>query len=94
MPDFLREKVPLVNIGRTDRSTAPDFDFFEPRYDHPEFQKAFRELNELLAAEFDGNPLIEFMDLMMYGFWGEGHTNDPAESLPGLSHRRTHFRAR
>ncbi|MGH7993622.1 MAG: hypothetical protein ACREDQ_08905, partial [Limisphaerales bacterium] len=27
-----------------------------------------------LAAELDGNPLVEFMDLMMYGFWGEGHT--------------------
>jgi len=30
----------------------------------------------LLAAEFDNNPLMEFIDLMMYGFWGEGHTND------------------
>jgi hypothetical protein len=27
-----------------------------------------------LAAEFDGNPLIEFIDTFMYGFWGEGHT--------------------
>ena len=29
------------------------------KWDHPEFQKAFAELNGLLAAEFDGNPLIE-----------------------------------
>jgi hypothetical protein len=28
----------------------------------------------LLAAEFDGNPQVEFMDTFMYGFWGEGHT--------------------
>ena len=27
-----------------------------------------------LAAEFDGNPSIEFIDTFMYGFWGEGHT--------------------
>ena len=27
-----------------------------------------------LAAEFNGHPQIEFMDTMMYGFWGEGHT--------------------
>jgi hypothetical protein len=76
MPDFVREKVPLFNIGRKSKERKTDFDFFEPQYDHPEFQKAFHELTELLAAEFDGHPLMEFMDLMMYGFWGEGHTND------------------
>jgi hypothetical protein len=54
----------------------------EPRYDHPEFQRAFRELNGLLAAELDGNPLVEFMDLMMYGFWGEGHTSDWRSPFP------------
>ncbi len=74
MPDFLREKIPLANIGRVARRY--EHDLLEPRYDHPEFQKAFRELNELLAAEFDNNPLMEFVDLMQYGFWGEGHTSD------------------
>ncbi len=82
VPDFLKEKIPFANIGRRSREHRVDFDFFEPRYDHPEFQTAFRELNELLAAEFDSNPLIEFMDLMMYGFWGEGHTNDLPNPFP------------
>lgn len=53
-PDFLRAKVPLVKIGRDrgeGRQRPQDWDYVEPRYDHPEFQKAFRELNELLAAE-------------------------------------------
>ena len=27
-----------------------------------------------MAAESNGNPLIEFIDTFMYGFWGEGHT--------------------
>jgi hypothetical protein len=76
MPDFVREKVPLFNIGRRSKEGDSDFDFYEPQYDHPEFQKAFRGLTELLAAEFDNHPLVEFMDLMMYGFWGEGHTSD------------------
>jgi hypothetical protein len=79
MPDFLQEKIPVVNVGR---GRGSDFDFREPRYDHPEFQKAFQELNELLAAEFDNNPLFEFMDLMMYGFWGEGHTSDVSNPFP------------
>ena len=39
-------------------------------------------MNELLAAEFDGNPLIEWVDLMQYGFWGEGHTSDYPSPFP------------
>ena len=39
-------------------------------------------LNELLAAEFDGHAQVEFVDLMMYGFWGEGHTSDLAGPFP------------
>jgi hypothetical protein len=76
LPDFLQKQVPLVKIGKTYNT---NYEFVEPRYDHPVFQKAFGELNELLVAEFDNNPLMEFVDLMMYGFWGEGHTSN----LPG-----------
>jgi hypothetical protein len=92
LPDFVREKVPLVNIGHRSAARQADFDFFEPRYDHPEFQKAFRELNELLVAEFDGNPLMEFVDIMMYGFWGEGHTSDLPNPFPRLPHGREDLR--
>jgi hypothetical protein len=47
---------------------------FEPRYDDPFFQSAFDELVELLAAQYDGHPQVEYVDTAMYGFWGEGHT--------------------
>jgi hypothetical protein len=79
LPDFLQAKIPLVTIRRP---VAGSPDRVEPRYDHPEFRRAFRELNELLAASLDANPLVEFMDLMMYGFWGEGHTSDYASPIP------------
>ncbi|HEX4488808.1 MAG TPA: hypothetical protein VH088_21205 [Terriglobales bacterium] len=78
LPQFLREKIPLVNIGPTKKGGQ----YREPRYDHPEFQKAFAELNDLLAAEFEGNPLLEWMDLMQYGFWGEGHTGALPSPFP------------
>jgi hypothetical protein len=80
MPDFVQAKVPVVPIGRL--PSYGDFDFREPRYDHPEFQKAFRDLIELLAAEFDSNPMIEWMDLMQYGFWGESHTGGLRTPFP------------
>ncbi len=79
LPDFLQEKVPLVKIGKTYGSSH---EFVEPRYDHPAFQSAFREVNELLATEFDSNPLMEYVDLMMYGFWGEGHTSNLPNPFP------------
>jgi len=82
LPDFLHDKVPIVNIGHKSKEHHTSFDFYEPRYDSPEFQKAFTELNELLAAKFEGNPQLEYMDLMMYGFWGEGHTNDLPNPFP------------
>lgn len=80
LPEFLRSRIPLVTIGSLARhGNVP---YVEPRYDHPEFRKAFSELNQLLAAEFDGNPLIEWMDLMQYGFWGEGHTGELPNPFP------------
>lgn len=82
MPDFLKGKVPIVNIGHKSKEHHVNFDFYEPRYDATEFLKAFTELNELLATRFDSNPLMEYMDLMMYGFWGEAHTNDLPNPFP------------
>ena len=83
LPDFVREQVPLVPIGKMHyRGRATEF--VEPRYDHPAFQRAFRELNELLAAKFDGDPLLEWMDLMQYGFWGESHTNNLPNPFPNF----------
>ena len=73
LPDFVLQKVPMVKLaGEWRRNQKRSFE--EPRYDHPAFQDAFKELNGMLAAELNGNPQIEFMDTFLYGFWGEGHT--------------------
>ena len=54
LPQFLIPRVPLVKIGPIPRK--PDAQYLEPRYDHPEFQRAFNELNDLLAARFRWTP--------------------------------------
>lgn len=82
LPDFVLEKVPKVDLVQSDQESAAEGKRFldnphsryQPRYDHPFFQQSFKELVGLLAAEFNGNPLVEFIDTFMYGFWGEGHT--------------------
>ncbi len=81
MPDFLQAKVPIVRIGRLGGEYGPA-EMLEPRYDHAEFQKAFRDLTELLAGQFDNEPLLEYVDLMQYGFWGEGHTSSLPNPFP------------
>jgi hypothetical protein len=81
LPDFILDKVPTVELipDQKEASTAARFlqnpyARYQPRFGDPFFQQAFRELIGLLAAEFNGNPAIEFIDTFMYGFWGEGHT--------------------
>jgi len=80
MPDFVQAAVPLVKIGRM--REKPSGEWTEPRYDNPAFQKAFADLVTLLAERFDGDPLIEWVDLMQYGFWGEGHTGGFPNPFP------------
>ncbi len=78
MPEFLLAKVPYVKLKGTWKGNPSQVRYQRehqmPRYDHPEYQAAFRELNALLAEELNGNDLVDFMDTFMYGFWGEGHT--------------------
>ena len=78
MPEFLMEKVPYLKL-KGEWKGDPSLTRYKkehrmPQYEHPAYQAAFRELNALLAAELNGNPQVEFMDTMMYGFWGEAHT--------------------
>jgi hypothetical protein len=82
LPDFVLEKVPKVDLVMSDKENSRAAERYlqnphgryQPRFDHPFFQQAFKELVGLLAAEYNGSPAIEFIDTFMYGFWGEGHT--------------------
>jgi hypothetical protein len=77
-PEFLMDKIPYVKLkgewpGRPGSVRAAK-EHKMPRYDNPAYLAAFEELNALLADEFNENPMIDYMDTFMYGFWGEGHT--------------------
>lgn len=82
LPDFVLDKVPKVDLvlSPSENSKAAQrylknpHGKYQPRFDDPFFQQAFRELVAAMADEFNGSPHIEFIDTFMYGFWGEGHT--------------------
>src|SRR5581483_1494588 len=82
LPDFVLDKVPTVDLVMDPHESPKSGERFlknpytksQPRFDHPFFQQAFKELVEQMAGEFNGNAIIEFVDTFLYGFWGEGHT--------------------
>ena len=79
LPDFVLDKVPKVDLVMSDKENSAAAErylknphgSYQPRFDHPFFQQAFKELVGLLAAEYKESPVIEFIDTFMYGFWGE-----------------------
>jgi hypothetical protein len=91
LPEFLRGRIPMVKIGAmgkhgdSELSGGATGDWIEPRYDHPEYLKALAELNHLLAERFDGNPLVEWVDIMHLGFWGEGHFGGYPSPFPDFA---------
>jgi hypothetical protein len=91
LPEFLRQRIPMVKIGLMDkhsgdsRASGASSYWIEPRYDHPEYLKALTELNHLLAERFDGDPLIEWVDMMHVGFWGEGHFGGNPNPFPDFA---------
>jgi hypothetical protein len=95
IPDFLQERVPVPVIGRSPGLSGQNgvVEWREPAYHHPAFQAAFRELNELLAAELDSDKTVEFADLMMYGLWGEGHSHTYPPPFPDYGTARDTFLA-
>ena len=44
-----------------------------------------KELNQLLAERFDGDPLMEWVDVMHVGFWGEGHFGGYPSPFPDFA---------
>jgi hypothetical protein len=76
LPNFVAKEVPRVTLGRTDKLGGTGNLKVQsiPRYASPEFQKYFKEFDDLLSSEYGESPYVEYMDTYMYGFWGEGHT--------------------
>ena len=86
LPDFVLQRIPMVKLtGYTGDDRWGATSYYEPRYDDPFFQDAWRDMVDQLAAIYDGHPLVETVDAFMYGFWGEGHTwpfeNNPFPSF-------------
>jgi len=52
----------------------PNGPYWEPDYDDPVFLDKLDRFLAALAARYDGNPEVAFIDVGSFGVWGEGHT--------------------
>ncbi len=69
MPEFLQGKLPVIEMENRGNHGGRNF---LPMYTD-EYLKYWDEFVALLGAEFDGDPLLECIDVSGYGFWSEGH---------------------
>jgi len=56
------------------RGVDPEGPFWEPDYDDPVFLEKYEQFLRAVAARYDGNPDVAFIDVASFGVWGEGHT--------------------
>jgi len=59
---------------RVGKGVVADGPFWEPDYDDPIFLEKLDRFLAALAARYDGNPEVAFIDIGSLGVWGEGHT--------------------
>jgi hypothetical protein len=59
---------------RPGKGIEEDGPFWEPDYDDPVFMAKLDTFVRALAARYDGNPDVAFVDVGSFGVWGEGHT--------------------
>ncbi|MBN1845559.1 MAG: DUF4832 domain-containing protein [Sedimentisphaerales bacterium] len=59
---------------RPGQGVVEDGPYWEPDYGDPIFLAKLDRFVAALAARYDGNPRVAFVDVGSYGVWGEGHT--------------------
>ncbi len=65
--------------ARTSRQAEPN-PRIEPDYGDPLYLEKHGRFIKALAARYDGNPQIEFIDIGSYGIWGEWHASTHGRS--------------
>ncbi|MGA2984680.1 MAG: DUF4832 domain-containing protein [Terriglobia bacterium] len=56
------------------KGPTPQGKSWDPDFGDPVFQEKLDQFLSVMAARYDGNPNVAFIDIGSYGLWGEGHT--------------------
>jgi len=71
LPEFLQGRFKMIPYWHGDNVPGPRPKYF-PEYSN-EYLNWWGEFVSLLGTEFDAHPLLEYVDVSGYGFWGEMH---------------------
>ncbi|MCC7492453.1 MAG: DUF4832 domain-containing protein [Fimbriimonadaceae bacterium] len=73
-PEWVQRAGAKGHNFRVGAGVVADGPFWEPDYDDPVFLEKLSNFLAALAARYDGNPEVAFVDVGSFGVWGEGHT--------------------
>ena len=72
-PEWVHKAGAKGHNFRPGKGVVADGPFWEPIYDDPVFLAKLDRFLAALAARYDGNPEVAFIDVGSLGVWGEGH---------------------
>jgi hypothetical protein len=73
-PQWVQEAGAKGHEFRPGAGVTEDGPFWEPDYDDPIFLDKLGHFLAAVAARYDGNPEVAWIDVGSFGVWGEGHT--------------------
>ena len=73
VPDWVFEKG--AQMDRATLYSDPSVELDIPKWDDPIFLQAAKDFAKALAEKYDGDPRVEFIDISVFGNWGEWHTS-------------------
>lgn len=73
-PEWVEKAGAKGHNFRPGQGVTEDGPYWEPDYDDPVFLEKLDRFLAALAARYDGNPDVAFIDVGSFGVWGEGHT--------------------
>ena len=73
VPDWVFEKG--AKLDRATLISDPSVELDIPKWDDPILLEACKKFADALAEHYDGDPRVEFIDISVFGNWGEWHTS-------------------
>ena len=73
-PEWVRQAGAKGCFYEFGKGPTPQGRSWDPDFGDPVFLEKLGQFLSAMAARYDGNPNVAFIDIGSYGLWGEGHT--------------------
>jgi hypothetical protein len=73
-PEWVKKAGAKGTFYQYRKGPTPQGKSWDPDFGDPIFLQKLDQFLSVMAARYDGNPNVAFIDIGSYGLWGEGHT--------------------